>query len=348
MKDLGQTFNAPDNNYILSVIQAIEKNKKRILVFGDTIYDCYVFGNVPRMSPEAPVPLFVPNNTIWRLGGAANVFNILVKAGGIVDICTVLGSDQEGERIKEEIYKLSNKETDLIFIDSNRRTTKKTRYLMPTGQYLLRIDEEDVFPIHDDMGCSVVNKIKNISDEYDILLVSDYAKGFVTDELVLQVINIFKDQGKIVLTDPKSKNIEKYNGSYLVKPNLNEFMDFIGEKIWKTDLSYLKKKGQLLLEKSNIGCIYLTLGEKGGLLIKNSREAIVVSPHGNKTVDVTGAGDTVIAVIALALSANIELLQAIELASYAAGVCVQKIGTTPFAWKEVEKLIVMEGEKLYE
>lgn len=299
------------------------------------------------MSPEAPVPIFVPSNTEWRLGGAANVFNIIVKAGGIVDICTVLGGDQEGKKIKDEISKLNNKKTDLIFIDPNRRTTKKTRYLIPTGQYLFRIDEEDAFPINDDLACSVADKIKNICDEYDILLVSDYAKGFVTDELSIQVINMFKAQGKIVLTDPKSNNIEKYNGSYLVKPNLNEFLNFIGENKLNTDLSYLKKKGLSLLEKSNIDCIYLTLGEKGGLLIKNSHEAIVVSPHNDRTVDITGAGDTVIAAIALALSANVELLQAIEFASYAAGVCVQKIGTSTFTWEELEKLIIIEMERLH-
>ncbi len=328
--------------HIFDLLHKIKTNKKSILVFGDAIYDNYVIGDVNRFSPEAPVPILIPRVTEWRLGGAANVFNNIISASGKATICTVIGNDPEGEAMKSKLS-LLNQSENLIFIDETRRTTKKTRYITE-GKHLLRVDEEDGIPISETLFNNVYNKIKDLIDDYDILLISDYAKGFILENLITQIIKLFTERKKIVLTDPKTKNIEKYSGSYLIKPNQNEFLIFIDEKNPDLATPYIVTKGKELLKKSNAEYMYITLGEKGGLLIGNSIEPKFILPHGNKAIDITGAGDSVIAAIALALSSGSKIEDAVEFASYAAGVCVQKTWTTPFRLEEIEQLLIFEKE----
>ena len=329
---------------ILDVLHKIKTNNKCILVFGDVIYDNYVIGNVNRMSPEAHVPILMSHNTEWRLGGAANVFNNIINASGKATICTVIGNDLEGDAISNKLS-LLNKSENLIFIDDARRTTKKTRYITEE-KHLLRVDEEDISPISEMLFNDVYNKIKKQIDEYDILLISDYAKGFIVDDYIIQIIKLFTDRKKIVLTDPKTRNIEKYRGSYLIKPNQNEFLTFINEK--KTDLTtpYIVTKAMELLKKADAEYIYITMGEKGGLLVGNSIEPKSILPRGDKAIDITGAGDSVIAAIALAISSGSNMEDAVEFASYAAGVCVQKKWTTPFSLEKIEQLLTLEKEAL--
>ena len=294
------------------------------------------------MSPEAPVPVLSIANTEWKLGGASNVFNNIINLGGNANICTMLGDDYEGALIKNKLSNIS-RNTDFIYIDKERKTSKKTRFLTKENRHLLRVDEEMVNPIGEKAATEyIISKIKNRIEEFDILVISDYAKGFVTKFLITQIIRIFRDNNKIVLTDPKSRNISKYCGSYLIKPNQNEFMNFIDSKKSKMKISSVIKKGRKLLDRSDFEYIYVTLGKKGGVLVGKHIESKVIDSHGKKVMDITGAGDTVIAGIALALSAGIDITDAVEFSSYAAGVCVQRIGTTSVDLNDIKQLIESE------
>lgn len=331
-------------NKILKTIDVIQNkdSKKNILVLGDSIFDSYAIGNIYRMSPEAPVPVLSISNTEWKLGGAANVFHNIVKLGGNAHICTMLGNDNEGCLIKNKLSNI-NKNTDLVYIDKKRKTSKKTRFLTEDRRHLLRADDEEIHPMGENEASEhIISKIQNRIKEFDILVISDYAKGFVTKYLAQQMINIFRDNNKIVLTDPKSKSISKYQGSYLIKPNQNEFMNIIDSRKSKMKISYIAKQSEKLLERSDSEYIYVTLGKKGGILIGKHIEAMYIESHGKKTIDITGAGDTVIASIALALSADINMTDAVKFSSYAAGVCVQRIGTTPIDWDDIKKLAELE------
>ena len=327
---------------MLDILKVIQNGKKRILVLGDTIYDNYIMGEVLRMSPEAPVPILTPNKFEFKLGGAANVFNVINSFRGNVQLCTLIGNDIEGQHIKNTLIGLDN-DPSLIFVDESRITTKKTRLIKSNGSQLLRIDCEDVSPIHKDLLYIITKVIREIVDQFDILVISDYAKGLVTDDLASIVIDIFRDKSKIVLTDPKSSCIEKYKNSYLIKPNLNEFNKFVASSRFGDSMERLISHGEILLKKSNAEYIYVTLGKKGGLLIGRSIKAQTIPAYGKSVVDITGAGDTVIAAIALALAADIELAESVRFASYAAGVCVGKIGASTFDTCELQNLMQKEG-----
>lgn len=326
---------------MLNIIDVIQNNdcKKNILVLGDAIFDNYVIGEVYRMSPEAPVPVLSISNTEWRPGGAANVFSNIINLGGNANICTMLGNDPEGNLIKNKLYN-TNQNTDLIYIDKERRTSKKTRYLTKDRKHLLRVDEEDVYPLGEKEAISyIVNKIKNRIEEFDILVISDYAKGLVTEFIITQVISIFREHNKIVLTDPKSKDISKYYGSYLIKPNQNEFLNFLDCGRANVKLSFVIRQGKKLLDKSNSEYLYVTLGKRGGMLIGKHAQSKFIKSRGKTAIDITGAGDIVIASIALALAAGIEITDAVEFSSYAAGVCVQRIEKTPIHLNNIKLLI---------
>lgn len=326
---------------MLNTIDVLQNSdcKKNILVLGDAIFDNYAIGEIYRMSPEAPVPVLSISNTEWRLGGAANVFNNIINLGGNANICTMLGDDYEGNLIKSKLSKI-NRNIDFIYIDKERKTSKKTRYLTKDKKHLLRVDEEDVHPLAEKAATDyIVNKIKNRINEFDILVISDYAKGFVTESIITPIIKIFRDNNKIVLTDPKSKDITKYYGSYLIKPNQDEFLNFIDSHKSNVKISFVIKQGKKMLNKSKAEYIYVTLGKKGGILIGKYIESKFIESRGKSAIDITGAGDTVIACIALALAAGIEITDAVEFSSYAAGACVQRIGTTPIDLNNIKQLI---------
>lgn len=321
-----------------SLLHMKEKNKK-ILVVGDTIYDEYVVGDVYRKSPEADVPVFNPKERFYELGGAANVFRIIHDLCGKADFCSVVGNDTDANEILQKLNQLSDN-LNLVFKDKNRRTTKKTRLINRKFENYIRVDYEDTNDIKADIVCQMLDRIQNKIDEYGVLIISDYSKGVITNDLTEKLIFIFNKKGIPVLVDPKSDNIMKYKDAYLLKTNYKEFCDLINNDGTKIDYNDIKYYGKKIISKANIKYLYVTLGKDGGILINQFDDNIIrIYARGNKAIDVTGAGDMVLAVIGCCMICNIPIDNSVELASYAAGLCVSKFGTATIDFKELERFI---------
>ena len=303
-----------------------------ILVLGDIIYDNYLFGNTNGNSPEAPVPIFKPYKEEFKLGGAANVFNNIISMGAKASLCGVTGDDIEGMIIKSKLKSLNNI-SELIFTDSNRPTSKKTR-VIAGAHHLIRIDEEKTDIINEGMERIIFDAINRNIDLYNLLVISDYDKGVLGHSLVRNVIKLFNQRNIMVIADPKY-DFYKYTGAYLIKPNIKELSTFIGNSNIVNDISSLQKKCHPVFMKGKFKYIYVTLGEKGGILLDGRGAAEYVPALGKKAVDITGAGDTALAAIAIAIVAKIDILKAIHFASYVAGISISKLGTATVDVSEI-------------
>ncbi len=313
-----------------------------ILVIGDIIYDNYLFGNAARLSPEAPVPIFKPCNEEFRLGGAANVFNNIISLGANAQLCGVIGNDKEGANIKSKLINLNNS-PDLIFVSSKRPTTKKTRLLVG-NQHLLRIDEEITSEIDDEIEIKAFDVINKKIDLYDLLVVSDYSKGFLKHSLVRKIISLFIEKNKKIIVDPKS-DFYKYSDVFLIKPNINELSKFVNDSNIHNDHMRLTRYCKTILSRGDFEYIYVTMGEKGGVLVGREDTAQVIPSFGDKVADITGAGDAALGAIAVAIAAKADIVKAVSFASCVAGISVSKAGTATVTKSEVDAFIFNKSIK---
>ena len=303
-----------------------------ILVIGDIIYDKYLYGDTTRLSSEAQVPIFKPYNEEYRLGGAANVYNNIIALGASSQLCGIIGNDKEGNNIRTNLKDLNNS-SDLVFVSSERATTKKTRLLV-NNHHLLRIDEEIISEIDDNIEVKAFNTIKNRIDLYDLLVISDYDKGFLKKSFIRKVVDLFIYRNKKIIVDPKS-DFYKYSGAFLIKPNLKELSKFVGEDNLHNDHTSLIRHSKTVLTKGDFDYIYVTMGENGGVLIGRDGSDQIIPAFCGETIDTTGAGDTTLAAIAFATAANVDILKAVHFASYVAGISVSKAGTATVTKAEV-------------
>lgn len=318
--------------FIINDIYNDALKASNILVVGDIIYDKYLFGNATRLSPEAPVPVFKPSNEEFRLGGAANVFNNIISLGVNAQLCGIIGNDKEGNNTRRKLNKLNNL-SDLIIVSNERPTTKKTRLLVD-NHHLLRIDEETTLEIDEKTEMKAFNTINDKIESYDLLVVSDYNKGFLKHSFIRKVIDLFVGRNKKIIVDPKS-DFYKYAGAFLIKPNLKELSIFVGDNDIYNDHSSLIRHSKTVLTKGDFNYIYVTMGEKGGVLIGRNGSDQIIPALGGETVDITGAGDATLAAIAVAVAANAEIIKAVHFASCVAGISVSKAGTAAVTKSEV-------------
>jgi len=311
-------------------MQSFKSFTPNILVVGDLMIDHYLWGNCERISPEAPVQVVDVQKETTVLGGAGNVVNNLVSLGSNVSVCSVIGDDFNGRELVKMLEDIGV-ETKNIIIQESRKTSKKSR-VIAVSQQILRYDKES----KDNIQASSVEKIlkqlcKNIS-EYDIVILSDYGKGVLTDELSQEIIKLSKQNGVKVLVDPKGSDFTKYKGAYLLTPNKKEATLATNIDI-KDDIS-LKEALLKLKTECDLGISLITLSEDG---IATYDDELKRFPTVAKEVfDVTGAGDTVIASIAFALSANKSIEDTASFANLAAGVVVGKIGSATVTMGEIE------------
>jgi len=303
-----------------------------ILVLGDIIYDKYVFGNADRLSPEAPVPIFKTDRYEFRLGGAANVFNNIVSLGARARLCGIIGNDKEGMDIRSKIIDLSGN-SDLIIVSNERQTTKKTRLLVG-NHHMLRIDEEITSEIEKEAEKKIFDMIAKTVDIYDLVVISDYNKGLLTCSFVRNIIDLFAGKGKKIITDPKN-DFYKYSGSYLLKPNVGELSRFIGGRNIEENFDEVVRCGKAILDYGNFEHLYVTMGERGGVLFGKNFEVENASVFGGMAVDITGAGDTTLAALAIAVAAKIDIIKAVKFASFVAGISVSQFGTTAVSKNKV-------------
>ncbi len=299
--------------------------QKNILVIGDLILDQYLFGKVEKISPEAPVPILSIFKTEERLGGAANVALNCKTLGCNVEIVSVIGNDLDGQKL---LNKLEEKNI-ICFIEKNNsyKTVKKTR-LIGNYQQILRMDDEQIPP---KITKKTFNNFLKRFKKSDVIIFSDYAKG-VLDELP-DLIQRVKGNNKICLIDPKGSDIRKFKGADIITPNYKEIKMLVGPYNNEKDF---KRKIFKMMEENEIKNIVLTKGKDGMTLFQLEENLqFNIKGRSSEVYDVTGAGDTVISVLAVLLSINCSLKSACEVANRAGGIIVQKFGTSSIMFEEI-------------
>ena len=293
--------------------------------------DCYIKGESNRLSPEAPVPVVNVNKEFYKLGGAANVAQNISNLNSICSVCGLVGNDQGGKTVAN-LFQKSNI-GDFSFVpNENFITTIKTR-IVSGNQQIVRFDKEIILP---DSSIFSQNKIKEMltKKSQEIVIVSDYGKGACSEQMME---TLFQHKADIkILIDPKGNNWEKYNGAYLVKPNLKELSVIVGEEIKNTDedISYF---GKIVLEKFNFQYLLVTRGANGMSLISKEQ----VSHHTVEKIrvyDVSGAGDTVISVLAVMLNNGHDIKEAVDIANEAGRFVVSQPDTYAINQEELENI----------
>ncbi|MGQ9819819.1 MAG: bifunctional heptose 7-phosphate kinase/heptose 1-phosphate adenyltransferase [Candidatus Kapaibacteriales bacterium] len=297
---------------------------KRIAVIGDVMLDRFFWGNVSRISPEAPVPVVDLEQEISLLGGASNVANNLLSLGVIPLLCGVVGDDSSG-KIFLNLAKNIKLDVDGFFIDKTRPTTVKTR-IIGNNQHLVRIDRETTEPISDEAKRYIIDYLKSQSN-LDGIIFQDYNKGTITKELIQRIIDFAKLKDIYTFVDPKFENFFEYQGVTAFKPNKKEAQQALG----KTFRSFedIIEGGKDIYRRLSPNYLLLTLGRNGMLLFESEELISHVPTRARKVADVTGAGDTAIATFSAAYVAGAEPKEAVELANFAAGVVCEEPGIVP-------------------
>jgi len=298
-------------------------SRAKILCVGDIILDNFVYGAVNRISPEAPVPVFSINNEKTMLGGAGNVIRNVAALGGKGGIISSVGDDETGRKLTRMVGEMQGLEAYLQ-VEKGRISSKKTRYIAG-NQQLLRADHEtseNIFP-------ALEEKILQLLDAaipgYDVVILSDYAKGTLTQKIVRTAIDAAKKLGKTTIVDPKSRDFSIYSGASIITPNLAELQAAAGKNIGDRD--ELVSVCRALTKKFGFGNILVTKGKDGMTLVGGDTAADFPALV-REIYDVSGAGDTVVATLATALASGVDLQESAYLANLAGGIAVERLGTS--------------------
>ena len=318
-----------------AIIQGFEST--RIMVIGDIMIDQFVIGQVNRISPEAPVPVVKFQHEEFRLGGAANVAHNIRKLGGSVSLLGVLGSDDAGTQLLAELKRASIDPSD-VFSERERTTTRKLRVVTSRNQQVARIDYETDKALSRDIVDKLSALLKSQIATADVIVVSDYLKGLLNQELMAELLLSAKDHGVPVFVDPKAPHLNWYSGCSLMTPNHHEAEKATGMRIQTED----EARAAASTLQTSVPCtsVLITRGEHGMWLTDGSlpgadRVESALPTTAREVSDVTGAGDTVIAMMALSVAAGANLSEAAELANHAAGFVVGRFGASTVTTKEL-------------
>jgi len=294
----------------------------RVLCVGDVMLDRFIYGQVDRISPEAPIPVFAIKDERTMLGGAGNVARNLVTLGAHVSFVSVIGNDKIGHTIASMIGKESLV-TPYLMTESGRISTIKTRYVAGMQQ-VLRADHETLVPVTSATARMVVDTVEEEIKNQDIIILSDYGKGLLTREVTSAIIAAARTQGKPVIVDPKSRDFSLYRGATCVSPNLHELANAAAREIHSEE--DLMQSARQLMQAHDIGCMLVTRGRDGMTLVMSSGE-FHIEAKAQEVFDVSGAGDTAIATVALGVAVGLPWEEAAKLANLAAGIVVGRLGT---------------------
>ena len=305
---------------------------KNTLILGDIFLDIFQTTEVLKISPERPVPVLKPIKKKTLLGGAANVANNIKSIGGDPFLISKLSNDFAGSTIK----KLLNKNNIQFKIISNKHYSSpvKKRIVQNDHQFC-RLDDESFTILEKADEIHIIKFIKKNIKKFESLIISDYSKGFLTPSLVKKTIKIFRDSKKKIFTDPKNRNVEIYKGSNFICPNQKEFYEFFDYQ----KLPFTKNSTLKLFKKARTDAFIVTKGSKGVSVIFNKAKKIEIPQEDVNVYDVTGAGDTFVALLSYLLSNNIDLINAIKIASYACAKVVQKKHTAVLSFNEFRIII---------
>jgi rfaE bifunctional protein kinase chain/domain len=312
----------------------------KVLVIGDVMLDSYWWGKVERISPEAPVPVVNVTKREYRLGGAANVALNLKKLGALPIICSVVGRDIEGD-VFINLLGEEGISADGIIYSENRPTTVKTRVIGNKNQ-LLRIDAEDCDPLPVEESYKLTERIKSLLEDAAVVLFEDYDKGAISEELIQEITELARQKNIPVVVDPKKRNFLSYKKATLFKPNLRELADGLKLDIdSQSSIEEIEEATAILRNKLQAEMAMITLSERGAY-IADAENAYLIPAHIRNIYDVSGAGDTVISVAALALHAGADTRTIAALANLAGGLVCEKLGVVPIAYDELYDEAVKE------
>ncbi len=309
--------------------------ESRVLVLGDVMLDEYVWGTVSRISPEAPVPVVAVRSESLKIGGAGNVAANIAALDGVADIVGVVGTDAAAERLTHELSRAGVKADGLV-IDGTRPTTIKSR-VVAGSQHVVRFDRESDAPLPPSIRQQVLRQVQARLPESDILLISDYAKGVVGARLVREILAAAARAKTPVAVDPKVQHVPLFRGVTVIAPNHHEAA--AAARILVRDQADLLRVGQALLRRLQSRAVLITRGEQGMSLFEVARPVTHIPTFAREVYDVTGAGDTVMAVLALALAARASMRDAAVLANYGAGIVVGKRGTATVSRAELARAL---------
>lgn len=295
----------------------------RVLCLGDVMLDRYVYGDVERISPEAPIPVFQIKRETAMPGGAGNVARNIAALGASTRLIGVGGDDAAGAELRE-LLAAEPRVAPGILIDEGRATTIKTRYVA-VRQQMLRADFESDAPVSDRVRTAMISLVRQELSDCGVLVLSDYGKGVLSPEALRTVIPVARGYARPVVVDPKGKDFSRYKGASLVTPNLRELAIATGMPVDSDDA--VVAAARRIVDNCGIDNVLVTRGEAGMTLVLGRGEAVHIKAAAREVFDVSGAGDTVVAVVAAASAAGIPWPEAARLANAAAGVVVGKLGT---------------------
>jgi len=303
----------------------------RILVVGDLMLDEYVWGRTDRISPEAPVQVVEVQREDLRLGGAGSVINYLVVLGCRVSVASVVGDDSDGQVLRQMLSEKNIDDAGIIAVPG-RITSRKTR-ILASNQQMLRIDRESRTPVNDEQGRVLVDFVRDRIDQFQVILLSDYLKGVLSEAVLRGIIEIGRENGVPVLVDPKGNDYRKYRGATLLTPNRKEAQVASGVEIRSE--ADLVQAGRKLHQSLDLDALVLTRSEEGMSLFLRDAKEIHLPTEAKEVFDVTGAGDTVLSVLGAGLACGFSLEEAARLSNVAAGIVVGKVGTSTVSAEEI-------------
>ena len=306
-----------------------------VLVIGDIIMDEYIWGDVSRISPEAPVPVVDVRQETKMLGGAANVLNNIASLGGRAVLCGVVGEDGRGKEIVEKISSLGFT-TEGILTEQDRQTTTKTR-IVAHSQQVVRFDREVRRPVREENIRKLLEFIGTLRKQINAVVVSDYGKGVISAALMGGLRELLSESEIILAVDPKTGNFECYQKIDVITPNHHEAGAFCNMVI--SDEESLIKAGKLMLSALNCRSVLITQGKDGMTLFESSGEVTHIPTVARKVFDVTGAGDTVISAFSLGLASGMDFKTAAVISNFAAGIVVGEVGTSTVKAEKLKAFI---------
>jgi D-glycero-beta-D-manno-heptose-7-phosphate kinase len=305
---------------------------QKIVVLGDVMLDEFVWGDVTRISPEAPVPVVDIRRESAHLGGAANVLANVVALGAQACVVGVVGKDSAGDRLRASLREASPLQTDdYLVVDDGRPSTTKTR-IIAHSQLVVRADREQRTPVNGKVEKRLLDSLRAALQDADAFVVSDYDKGVVTPRILDEILQLAYDRVP-VLIDPKLRNFSSYRPASLITPNHHEALRMTNTEEDSEDGLY--QAARIIREKLSCDAVLITRGEQGIMLLEGYNDPVFVETTAREVYDVTGAGDTVIATLGSALAAGATMLEAANLANHAAGIVVGKVGTATASGEEL-------------
>ena len=324
------------------------KESEKILCVGDLILDHYVHGDIDRISPEAPIPILKANDRNYNiLGGCGNVARNICSANNKCHLISIVGNDDDGLKLKEIIKKIKNLTSSLI-VDPVRCTTKKTRYVCE-NQQILRVDKEMENPISSAIELKIIKLLKKKINDCNVIVLSDYNKGVLTNNLIKKIIKIAKDYKKILIVDPKKKDFSVYAGATFITPNLKELKgatNTLGISTKSNEDSLVLKLSKKIINKFDFKAVITTRSSNGISVVTDVGSFFHLPSEAKEVFDVSGAGDTVLAYLSSSISKGESLESSIKISNVAAGLAVAKFGTSVVSIDEIDNIKQIKNNKV--